>query len=263
MKRKVLLLGDPALYEVSSAVTREELEELRPDIEDMFECLKDAGFGHGISAPQIGIKKRLICLDLDGVRRVIVNPTLELVGSEMMELMDDCLCFPGLLVKVRRNRRCIVRYRDENWQVQELACEGYLSELIQHEYDHLNGILATLQKKLVVNTANVLFDLLGKTGSRSAITAAGDYLSGAMYLLLRHLYRRGKGNEELFGVDAVSFDAGAVEADMAVSRMRYQQALQAEPCPPMTVESLTAYPGLGQSVAQVVHNTDERCKKLP
>ena len=105
MKRKVLLLGDPALYEVSSAVTREELEELRPDIEDMFECLKDAGFGHGISAPQIGIKKRLICLDLDGVRRVIVNPTLELVGSEMMELMDDCLCFPGLLVKVRRRGR--------------------------------------------------------------------------------------------------------------------------------------------------------------
>ena len=145
MKREVLLLGDPALYEVSTAVTREELEELRPDIEDMFECLKDAGFGHGISAPQIGIKKRLICLDLDGVRRVIVNPTLELVGSEMMELMDDCLCFPGLLVKVQRNRRCIVRYRDENWQVQELQCEGYFSELIQHEYDHLNGVLATMR----------------------------------------------------------------------------------------------------------------------
>ena len=162
MKREVLLLGDPALYEVSTAVTREELEalrirylgkkgeltailKLRPDIEDMFECLQDAGFGHGISAPQIGIKKRLICLDLDGVRRVIVNPTLELVGSEMMELMDDCLCFPGLLVKVRRNRRCIVRYRDENWQVQELLCEDYLSELIQHEYDHLNGVLATMR----------------------------------------------------------------------------------------------------------------------
>ena len=94
MKRKVLLLGDPALYEVSSAVTREELEELRPDIEDMFECLKDAGFGHGISAPQIGIKKRLICLDLDGVRRVIVNPTLELVGSEFSPA--DVLATVGL-----------------------------------------------------------------------------------------------------------------------------------------------------------------------
>ena len=110
MKREVLLLGDPALYEVSAAVTRGELEQLRPDIEDMFECLQDAGFGHGISAPQIGIRKRLICLDLDGVRRVIVNPTLELVGSETMELMDDCLCFPGL-----------------------------------HEYDHLNGVLATMR----------------------------------------------------------------------------------------------------------------------
>ena len=101
-------------------------------------------------------------------------------------------------------------------------------------------------------------------GSRSAITAAGDYLSGSLYLLLRQLYRRGKGNEELFGVDAVSFDAGAVEADMAASRVRYQRALYADDCrcPALTAEALTAYPGLGQSVAQVVHNTDERCKKL-
>ena len=70
-------------------------------------------------------------------------------------------------------------------------------------------------------------------------------------------------NEELFGVDAVSFDAGAVEADMAASRVRYQRALYADDCrcPALTAEALTAYPGLGQSVAQVVHNTDERCKK--
>ena len=57
------------------------------------------------------------------------------------------------------------------------------------EKGNLRGsIMATLQKKLVVNTANVLFDLLGKVGSRSAITAAGDYLSGSLYLLLRQLY---------------------------------------------------------------------------
>ena len=124
--------------------------------------------------------------------------------------------------------------------------------------------MATLQKKLVVNTTNLLFDLLGKTGNRGAITAAGDYLSGGLYLLLRHLYRRGGGNEELFGVAADAFDAGAVEADMAASRMHYQLALHGADgqCPSLTAESLTAYPGLGQSVAQVVHNTDERCKKL-
>ena len=56
------------------------------------------------------------------------------------------------------------------------------------EKGNLRGsIMATLQKKLVVNTTNLLFDLLGKTGNRSAITAAGDYLSGGLYLLLRHL----------------------------------------------------------------------------
>ena len=75
------------------------------------------------------------------------RPWLIIHGSIIRERCIGwcCLCFPGLLVKVRRNRRCIVRYRDENWQVQELACEGYLSELIQHEYDHLNGILATMR----------------------------------------------------------------------------------------------------------------------
>lgn len=133
------------------------------------------------------------------------------------------------------------------------------------EKGNLRGsIMVTLQKKLVVNTTNLLFDLLGKTGNRGAITAAGDYLSGGLYLLLRHLYRRGGGNEELFGVAADAFDAGAVEADMAASRMHYQLALHGADgqCPSLTAESLTAYPGLGQSVAQVVHNTDERCKKL-
>ena len=60
------------------------------------------------------------------------------------------------------------------------------------------SILATLQKKLVVNTTGVLFDLLGKCGDRTAITAAGDYLSTALYTLLRHLYRCGGGNEDVF-----------------------------------------------------------------
>lgn len=76
------------------------------------------------------------------------------------------------------------------------------------------SILATLQKKLVVNTAGVLFDLLGKCGDRTAITAAGDYLSTALYTLLRHYYRRGGGNEDFFAVDSVDFDAGTVDAAM-------------------------------------------------
>lgn len=148
MEREILLLGNPALYEISEEVKEEELELLRPVFEDMFDCIRgirrDYGFGRAIAAPQIGIKKRLICM-LTDQPRVIINPTLEPVGDELMELWDDCMSFPKLLVRVRRYRRCILRYRDENWQLQELLMEDGMSELIQHEYDHLNGILATMR----------------------------------------------------------------------------------------------------------------------
>lgn len=148
MEREILLLGNPALYEISEEVKEEELELLRPVFEDMFDCIRgirrDYGFGRAIAAPQIGMKKRLICM-LTDQPRVIINPTLEPVGDELMELWDDCMSFPKLLVRVRRYRRCILRYRDENWQLQELLMEDGMSELIQHEYDHLNGILATMR----------------------------------------------------------------------------------------------------------------------
>lgn len=125
------------------------------------------------------------------------------------------------------------------------------------------SIMATLQKKLIVNTTGVVFDLLGKLGDRQAITAAGDYLSSALYQLLRQLYRHCGGNEDFFAVDADAFDAGLVGADMALSRTRYGAALaKVDTFPALTSDAITAYPGLGQSAAQVVHNTDERCKKL-
>ena len=109
-----------------------------------------------------------------------------------------------------------------------------------------------------------LFDQLGKTGSREAVTAAGDYLSGALYALLRQLYRRGGGNEDFFAVSPGDYDGGLVQADMTMSQVRYRRALsQAEEVQEITPDTLTAgYPGLGQSVAQVIHNTDERCKSL-
>lgn len=148
MEREILLLGDPQLYEISTEVTREELEGLRPVFEDMFDCIRgirrDYGFGRAIAAPQIGLKKRLICI-LTDKPYVIINPTLEFVGEEKMELMDDCMSFPNLLVRVQRYRHCILRYRDENWREQELRMDDDMSELIQHEYDHLDGILATMR----------------------------------------------------------------------------------------------------------------------
>ncbi len=148
MEREILRLGDPRLYQVCAPVEREELDSLRPVMEDMFDCIKairrDYGFGRAIAAPQIGVSKRLICM-LTDKPYVIIDPTLEFVGEEMMELMDDCMSFPGLLVKVRRHRHCILRCRDENWREVERRMDDDMAELIQHEYDHLDGILATMR----------------------------------------------------------------------------------------------------------------------
>ena len=124
------------------------------------------------------------------------------------------------------------------------------------------SILATLQKKLVVNTTGVLFDLLGKCGDRTAITAAGDYLSTALYTLLRHFYRRGGGNEDFFATDAVDFDAGVVAPPNQRSPASYLRAhAAAEQLPGLRSDPQTAPPGLGQSTAQVVHNVDELAGK--
>ena len=148
MEREILLLGDPRLDEVSAPVVQEELEQLRSVFEDLFDCIRairrDYGFGRAIAAPQIGVAKRLICILTDRPR-VIINPELEFIGEEKMELMDDCMSFPKLLVRVRRWRHCILRYIDENWEKQELRMDDDMAELIQHEYDHLDGILATMR----------------------------------------------------------------------------------------------------------------------
>ena len=124
------------------------------------------------------------------------------------------------------------------------------------------SILATLQKKLAVNTTGLLFDLLGRTNSREAITAAGDCIGATLYDLLRRLYRHSGGNEDLFATDAVDFDGGAVDAALLRGRAAYMKALaQAGELPPLNSDALTALPGIGQSTAQVIHNVDERAGK--
>ncbi len=148
MEREILLLGDPRLYEVCEEVRFSELEALRPVFSDLFDTIRairrDFGFGRAIAAPQIGVRKRLICMLTDRPY-VIINPVLEHVGDETMELLDDCMSFPKLLVRVRRYRHCILRYLDENWVSREMRMDDDMSELIQHEYDHLDGILATMR----------------------------------------------------------------------------------------------------------------------
>ena len=76
---------------------------------------------------------------------MFINPSLSFPDGETYELLDDCMSFPGLLVRERRHRRAVLRYTDTDGEARELRLEGDLSELLQHEYDHLDGILATMR----------------------------------------------------------------------------------------------------------------------
>jgi peptide deformylase len=145
MVREVLLLGNPKLYDISQAVKADELGRLDEVVNDLHDTLMDFknryAAGRAIAAPQIGVMKRLIYMFIDKPV-VFINPDLLNKSTDMMTVWDDCLCFPDLLVKVERHRTCTISYQDMDWTEQEMLLEGDLSELLQHEYDHLDGILA-------------------------------------------------------------------------------------------------------------------------
>lgn len=144
----LLLIGDPLLYEKSEPVLPEELPLVREWVNDLHNVMQEIraryGFGRGIAAPQLGIMKRLIYIDT-GKPVIIINPEIKEAGDEMFEVWDDCMCFPNLLVKVMRHRSLTLRYLDETWIWCELQVKDDLAELIQHEYDHLDGILCTMR----------------------------------------------------------------------------------------------------------------------
>jgi len=142
----ILLLGNPLLYKASKEVLQKELPELIKPILGLADLIveyrKKYGAGRTIAAPQVGLMKRIIVMNIDKPV-FLINPKLFDLSEETITLWDDCMSFPGLLVKVKRHKSCNISYRDQNWQEQLMRCEDDLSELIQHEYDHLDGILAT------------------------------------------------------------------------------------------------------------------------
>ena len=148
MIKELLKLGNPKLYEISSPITEEDMIDVPEWVADLHDTLMEYrriyGAGRAVAAPQIGIQKRLLYMFLDKAY-VFINPVMEFPDDEMYELLDDCMSFPGLIVKVRRYRRAVIKYFDMDMKPQVMELEGDLSELLQHEYDHLDGILATMR----------------------------------------------------------------------------------------------------------------------
>lgn len=142
--RRILELGDETLRRVS-APARDRLETRRvlQDLEDTLDDFRRRhGFGRGISAIQIGEPLRLIFLHVDGRRYELVNPVFTEKSPETFEMWDDCFSFPDLMVRLRRHVRVVIEHEDGEGGLHRLEAEHALAELIQHEMDHLDGVLA-------------------------------------------------------------------------------------------------------------------------
>jgi peptide deformylase len=105
------------------------------------ECRAHFGGGRGISAPQIGAPIRMIYVEMDRPW-LLCNPEIIDVGTDDFLVWDDCFSFPNLMVQVQRAHRVKVRYQDAKGEDLILEAHGELAELLQHEIDHLDGVLA-------------------------------------------------------------------------------------------------------------------------
>jgi len=144
---KIRLLGEPVLREIARPVESFDDPTFIRDSDLLYATLLDFRqknqFGRAISAPQIGCRRRLIAMQLNGERHFIVNPEITWTSAESFTMWDDCMSFPSLLVRLERARSISIHFQNENgkhedWEHLDIAT----SELLQHEIDHLDGILA-------------------------------------------------------------------------------------------------------------------------
>ena len=169
MSDRVLPLGDPRLRLVCPSIPdvadpefRRENARLKAAL-DAFRA--EHGFGRGIAAPQIGIPKRFVSVNLGEGTHSLVNPVITWRSEETFTLWDDCMCFPELLVRVRRHASISIAFLDEQGQTRSWEHLGQAaSELLQHELDHLDGVLAV---DLALDARSLIY--------RSAFNADPDF----------------------------------------------------------------------------------------
>ncbi|MEM9168741.1 MAG: peptide deformylase [Pseudomonadota bacterium] len=141
---EILTAPDARLREVSKPVDAVD-DALRALMDDMLETMYAAN-GIGLAAIQVGVPKRVIVMDLareddEPAPRYFVNPTILDPADELAPYEEGCLSVPEFFEEVERPARCVVEYLDYDGTPQRLEAEGLLAVCIQHEMDHLNGVL--------------------------------------------------------------------------------------------------------------------------
>ena len=144
--RRIRQLGDPILRVRCTPVEDPKSPAVRLLSDDLRDTLRIAKkkyeMGRAMAAPQIGAPVRVVLVETGKFRATMINPEITDVGSEDFQVWDDCFSFPNLLVRVTRAYRASLRYTDLKGKQVTMELEGAMAELLQHELDHLDGILA-------------------------------------------------------------------------------------------------------------------------
>lgn len=148
------------IYTYGQPVLRKETEEIDatyPNLNEIIQNMWDTlakSHGVGLAAPQVGLPIRMAIIDLDciseeephyaGYKRTFINPYIEEVDESELDTQEEgCLSLPGLSEKVTRPTRIRVTYQDENFQEHDEWVDGFLARVMQHEFDHLDGVVYT------------------------------------------------------------------------------------------------------------------------
>ena len=142
----IIWVPDPVLKQVAQPVDKVD-DDLRKQMDKMLRTMYDAP-GIGLAANQVGLLNRVIVVDLSkreeeeqGEPLFMVNPEIVKASEEISVMEEGCLSIPGQYAEVERPAEVVARYIDYNGKEQEIEADGLLSHCIQHEIDHLNGVL--------------------------------------------------------------------------------------------------------------------------
>ncbi|MBQ7612564.1 MAG: peptide deformylase [Spirochaetaceae bacterium] len=137
---KLIILGDEKLRQISEPVTEFD-ETLKETVAEMFKVMKRSD-GVGLAAPQVGINKRFFVVKIDdGIERIFINPEIIQTSPELCTSEEGCLSVPKFYAEVVRTEKITVQFFDLQGKPHTIQASGLLSRVIQHETDHLNGIL--------------------------------------------------------------------------------------------------------------------------
>ncbi len=164
MARPIVIYGEPVLREKTKPV--EQIDQgVKELVADMMATLRQAK-GLGLAAPQVGSTTRLFILDLSGLDltesiRVFINPEIVETSEEDVVMEEGCLSFPGIYQKISRPKRVKVKALDLDGKEFTLEADEMLARAIQHEYDHLEGVLfidhiSSLSRTLIKGKLNKL-----------------------------------------------------------------------------------------------------------